>query len=173
MKNDSIDPSFQCLFKMVGVVSACVAMLAPGISLAADPTPAPAAGKPSSETEIWFKQVDGAQQEAFQKQVAKPFEAAAADLRTHYLTSLDALTTRASTAGQLDEALAYRTERQAFEKTQRVPDDDPTTPAGLKSLHAAFRQQFAKLEQDRAAKASVLLAPYDDALAKNQGLLTQ
>jgi Protein kinase domain/Sulfatase-modifying factor enzyme 1 len=137
-------------------------------------TPAPSATpKPATEMEKWFAQVDGPQQEAFRKQVLKPFETGVTDLRARYLAALDADIARASAAGQLAEALAWRMERQAFEKAQNVAADDDTTPAGVKTLREAFRQQLLKLDQDRTIKAKALHAQYDAILAKNETLLTQ
>jgi serine/threonine protein kinase len=137
-------------------------------------TPVPSdSSKPWSEIEKWLAAIDGPQQEVFQKQVLKPFEAGVADLRAHYLAALDAASARASAAGQLTEALAWRTERQDFKITQNVAADFADTPAGLKVLRAAFRQQLAKLEQERSDKAHAHLAQYDAILAQNQTLLTQ
>jgi tRNA A-37 threonylcarbamoyl transferase component Bud32 len=124
--------------------------------------------KPASEIAKWLARVDGPQQEAFQKQVLKPFEAGMADLRARYLAALDEDIAKASAAGELAEALLWRTERQAFEKAQNVAADDANTPAGVKVLRAAFRQQFARLDLDRATKAKALLAPYDAILAKTR-----
>jgi len=138
------------------------------------PTPAPSATpKPMTEVEKWLAEVDGPQQAAFQKQVLKPFATGVAELRARYLASLDAAIAKASAAGQLADALAWRTERQAFELAQNVAADDDATPAGVKSLRAAFRQQLARLDQDRMTEARALLASYDAALAKYQTLLTQ
>jgi formylglycine-generating enzyme required for sulfatase activity len=138
------------------------------------PTPAPSATpKPPTEVEKWFAQVDGPQQEAFRKQVLKPFETGVADLRARYLAALDADIAKASAAGRLADALVWRTERQAFEKAQNVAKDNADTPAGVKTLRASFRQQLAKLDQDRIARARALLGQYDAILAKNQTLLTQ
>jgi len=129
--------------------------------------------KQATEVEKWFAQVDAPQQESFQKQVLKPFEAGVADLQARYLASLDAAIAKASAAGQLADALVWRTERQAFEKTQSVASDDAGTPSNVRALRATFRQQFARLNDDRKAKAKALFAPYDAILAKNQTLLTQ
>jgi hypothetical protein len=154
-----------------------VAVSLHGISPAAESTPAGAAGaaapKPAESVENWFEMVDRSQQENFQKQVAQPFEAALADLRARYLASLDAAVAKASAASRLEEALAYRTERQTFEKSQQVAPDDATTPVAVKPLRATFRQQLARLELDRLNKAKALFAEYDAVLAKNQSLLTQ
>jgi hypothetical protein len=129
--------------------------------------------RPPTEVEKWFAQVDGPQEEAFQKQVTKPFEAGVADLRARYLAALDAAISQASAAGDLGDALAWRTEREAFARAQNVPEDDAQTLAGLKTLRAAFRQQLTKLDQDRLTQAKTLFAQYDPILAKNQTLLTQ
>jgi formylglycine-generating enzyme required for sulfatase activity/serine/threonine protein kinase len=129
--------------------------------------------KPAVEIAKWLAQVDGLQQEAFQNQLLKPFEAGVADVRARYLAALDADIARASAAGQLSEALVFGAERQAFENAQNLAQDNAGTPAGVKALRASFRQQLAKLDQERTIKAKALHAQYDEILAKNQALLTQ
>jgi len=143
-------------------------------STRAPSTPSPSATpKPMSEVENWLAQVDGSQQEVFKRQVLKPFEDGAADLRARYLAALDAAVAKASAGGQLADALVWRTERQAFEKAQNVAANDADTPAGVKTLRAFFRQQLTKLDQDRTIKAKALFTQYDAVLAKNETLLTQ
>jgi hypothetical protein len=134
----------------------------------AKPTPPPA-----SEVEKWLAQVDGPQQEAYRKQVVQPFEAGLAEMRTRYLAALDAAIAKASAASQLTEALAFRTERKTFAEAQNVPADDAGVPPAVQALRANFRQQLAKLDQARLAKAKALFAGYDAILEKNQALLTQ
>ena len=137
-------------------------------------TPAPTdTPKPLTEIEKWLAQVDTPQQETYQKQVLKPFETGVANLRARYRAALDAHVARASAANQLDEAVAWRTEKQAFEKAQNVPPDDAGIPPAVKALRAEFRQQFTQLDQDRMARARTLHAQYDAVLAQNQSLLTQ
>jgi formylglycine-generating enzyme required for sulfatase activity/predicted Ser/Thr protein kinase len=144
---------------------------------AATPAPTPAAAaatpKPASEVEKWLAQVDGPQQEAFQKQVLKPYEASVADLRARYIASLEAGIARASAASQLAEALALRAERQNFEQAKNVASDDAGVPASIKALRSGFRVQLARIEQDRASKAKALHTTYDAVLAQNETLLTQ
>jgi formylglycine-generating enzyme required for sulfatase activity len=140
----------------------------------ASPAPTPAVTpRPLTEVEKWLAQVDAPQEDAFQKQVLKPFETGAASLRARYLAGVDAGIARASAAAQLQEALAWRSERQSFEKARNVPPDDTGAPAIVKPLREDFRRQLAKLDQDRAMRAKVLLAQYDAILAQNQTLLTQ
>jgi len=118
----------------------------------------PASSSAPEGIEAWFAKFESSQQEAFRTNVTKPFEAGLADLRARYLASLDAAVAKASAAGQLEEALAYRTERSAFERAQQVTSNDGTAPTSVKTLRAAFRQQITKLEQERATKAAALFA---------------
>jgi len=161
-------------------------LVAPGL-LWAEPTPkaaevappAPASAtagavtpKPSSAVETWLAQVDKAQQDAFQVQVIKPFEDGLAELRKRYLASVDAAIAKASAANQLDEALAYRTERTVFAQAQNIPADDAGVRPTIQALRTGFRQQLGKLEQARLAKAKTVLASYDTVLDKDQTALT-
>ncbi|MEP6669196.1 MAG: SUMF1/EgtB/PvdO family nonheme iron enzyme [Chthoniobacter sp.] len=137
-------------------------------------TPTPAtAPKPMTEVEKWFTQVDQPQEEALQKQVWAPFKAGVAELRARYLAILDTASSKATAAGQLEEALAWRLERQSFEKAPTVAADTADTPAVLKPGRVEFRRLIAQLDQTRVLRAKALLEPYDAILAKNQILLTQ
>jgi len=130
--------------------------------------------KPPSEMEAWLAKVDAPQQEAFQRDVVKPFETAVAEQRTRYLAALDAAIARASTAGKLDEALALRTDRQSFEQAQGVPPDDSDSPvATVKPLRTAYRANVARLDQERLTKAKAAHAKYDAFLTQSQTTLTQ
>ena len=144
----------------------------PQPSTAAKPAPSPTP-KALTETEKWLAQVDGPQQEKFQKEVLKPFSAGIANLRAQHLAALNAANAKASAAGQLEEALMWRTEKQAFEKVQSVAVDTADTPAALKKVRAGFREQLARLNQDRSTHAAALFDPFDAILAKYQTLLTQ
>jgi len=143
-------------------------------STPAESTTLPAATpKPTAGVEAWFAQVDGPQQEAYQKQVTKPFETGLADLRVRYLAALEAILTKASAGNQLDLAVACRNEKQAFTQAQNVAADDTGALPAIQALRASFRQELAHLEQTRIARARALLADYDSVLDKNQTLLTQ
>jgi hypothetical protein len=135
--------------------------------------PAAATPDPKAAVAAWLQQVDGPEQESFQKQVVKTFEAGLADLRTRYLAAADAATAKASAAGQLEDALAWRTERQTFDKEQNVAADASDTPAAIKALRAGFREELRRLDQQRTAQAKLLLSKYDAVLAKYETLLTQ
>ena len=136
-------------------------------------TPIPKVAKPVTDVEKWFAQVDGPQEEAFQKQVMKPYATGVASLRVWYLAALDAGIAKASAATLLADALAWRAERQAFENAQNVTLDDDGAATGVKALRVDFRQQLAKLDQDRTARTKALFAQYDAILAQYQTILTE
>ncbi|HYR57677.1 MAG TPA: serine/threonine-protein kinase [Chthoniobacteraceae bacterium] len=137
--------------------------------------PAPAAPKASADVEKWLAQVDGPYQEEYRRDVAAPFENGVGELRKSYLATLERQIVQASQASKLEEALAWRNERQRFfESGQNVPADDSDNPlAAIKPLRAGFRVQFAKLERERVARARVKFATYDGLLSQNQNVLTQ
>lgn len=134
--------------------------------------PAPEAD-PRSEVEKWLATTDAQMQEAYEKQVAKTYEAALAGLATRYLAALDAGLGKFSAAGQLEQALLWRNERKDFEQTKNIATDDATTPPALRTLRAEFRQSLATAEQQRTANVKTHYANYDAVLAKYITLLTQ
>lgn len=138
--------------------------------------------KVQTEMEKWLAQVDGPQQESYQRDVAKPYEAGVAELRKSYLAALDSRIAAASTAGQLDVALGWRNELQGFRNGgQAVPPEDadlatvaaPLVAKALPVLRTQFRAQKAKLDADRLTRAKAAFAKYDTALSPNITLLTQ
>jgi len=155
---------------------------APQSAPAAPTPPTPAPAKPESEMEKWLAQVDGPQQESYQREVMKPFEAGLAELQKGYLGALDSRIATASTAGQLDVALGWRNELQRFrEGGQAVPADDadlatvaaPLVAKALPPLRTQFRTHKAKLDADRLARAKAAFAKYDAMLSPAITQLTQ
>ena len=140
-------------------------------------TPAPKSGsevvKTENEVAKWLADTDAQQQEAFQKQATKPYDDGVAGLRARYLAALDAGLAKASAAGQLEQALVWRTERQSFAEAQTVAADHAATPPEIRALRASFRQSLTQLEQERAARSKALHASYDAVLLKYITLLTQ
>ena len=135
-----------------------------------------------TEMEKWLAQVDGPQQESYQREVMKPFETALAELQKSYVTALESRIAAASTAGQLDVALGWRNELQRFrEGGQAVPADDadlatvaaPLVAKALPPLRTQFRTHQAKLEADRLARAKAAFAKYDAVLSPAITQLTQ
>ncbi|MGB8170935.1 MAG: protein kinase [Chthoniobacteraceae bacterium] len=137
--------------------------------------PATEGPKASPEVETWLATVAKPFEEKYQREVAGPFEIAVSELRKNYIATVDRQSAAASQAAKLDEALAWRTERQRFfDSGHNMPAGDADNPiAAIKPLRAGFRAQFAKLDRERYEKARAQLADYDAVLAKNQIALTQ
>ena len=140
----------------------------PPVEPAATPVP-----KPLSDMEKWLADIDAQQQDVFQKQATKPYEAGVADLRARYLAALNAGLARTSAAGQLDQALVWRNEREDFAKAQSFVTDDAIASPEIRALRADYRQRLAPIEQERAVRARALYANYDGILVKYITLLTQ
>ena len=128
---------------------------------------------PRAEVEKWLATTDAQQLEAYDKLVTKPFDAALANLSTRYIAALDAGLAKCSAAGQLEQALVWRNERQEFDQSHNVGTDNASTPPALKTLRAEFRQNLANVEQQRIANVKTHYANYDAILNKNITLLTQ
>ena len=138
-------------------------------------TPAPAPPTASSEVEKWLAMVAKPFEENYQREVVGRFETAVAELRNGYVAAVERQSAAASQGAKLDEALAWRNERQRFlDGGHKVPADDADNPLpAIKPLRAAFRVQFAKLERERYERARGHFTPYDAVLAQNQAALTQ
>jgi serine/threonine protein kinase/formylglycine-generating enzyme required for sulfatase activity len=130
--------------------------------------------KPQSETEKWLVQMDATYLPMYQRDVTAPFESGMAELKKAYFASLDRESASATRAANLQDALAYRNERQRIEAGSGVPaDDSDAPPAALKPLRAAYRAQSARLEADRRKHAATVFGLYDKVLATNEAALTQ
>ena len=139
------------------------------------PPPEPERPKASPEVETWLATVAKPFEEKYQREIAGPFETAVAELRNNYTATIDRQSAAASKAARLDEAIAWRNERQRFfDSGHKMPADDADNPiAAIKPMRAVFRTQFAKLDRDRYDRARAQFAAYDAILAQNQDALTQ
>jgi Protein kinase domain/Leucine rich repeat len=148
---------------------------APAPQPMAETPPAPDAPKASPEVEAWLATVAKPYEERYQREVAVPFETAVAELRKSYIATLERQSAAASQAGKLEEAVAWRNERQRFfDSGHNMPADDTDNPiAAIKPMRAAFRAQFARLDRDRYERANALFIAYDAILSKNLTALTQ
>ena len=138
--------------------------------------PAPAAATVPAQTEMqkWIATTDAQWQAAFKRDVGDVVAAELKQLEFQYVTSLDAAITKASSAGDLDGAVALRNEQKRFIETKALPEQDETADtATVKQLRAPIRTQLAKLAKDNAARAKALHAKYDQVLAQAQAQLTQ
>lgn len=113
-------------------------------------------------------------QQSYDKAVADkaagPFQAAVAELNAKYSTALDRLTTAATQAGNLDEAIALRDEKKLLLLDGTLPEDSEITPASLKSARQTYRQQVTALKAARDAATQPLTDHFRTLL---QNLLTQ
>ena len=156
-----------------------LALLVTGIAAAQEPpAPAPAAeapaAQPQSEMQKWIATTDEGWQAVFKRDVTDLHLTALEKLKQHYVAALDAAVTKASSAGDLDGALALREEEKRFAGTNLLPEQDEATDgATVKQIRAAVRALIAKLEKDTAARTKALHAKYDQVLADAQSRLTQ
>ncbi len=145
-------------------------------------TPAPAAKvltpastpKPPSETDKWLAQTDATYQAQYLREVVKPYEEGLAALQKIPSPPSTGQIASASRDARLNDALAFRNERQRIESGQGVPaDDSDVPPIVLKTLRELFRKQSAQLENDWRKHTTAILKQFDQILATNQAALTQ
>ena len=145
---------------------------APVAAVPATRVPAPMA--PQSATAKWIAEQEPKWQAAYAAEVSGLFEKDLASLKQQYLANLEKQLAAFFKAAKLDEAVAFRAERDRMAAGGEVPaEDEATTPAALKTVRASYRSSLAKLDTERLAKAKSVHARYDTVLAQNQTLLTQ
>jgi hypothetical protein len=106
-------------------------------------------------------QLEAGFQSRYATDAQKPFDDALASLRRSYLANgISRARAAAEAKGSLAEVNALDEEKTALEKGGDVPADTPGTLAGLKSLHATYRDTLAKLEAKREKDASPLYDLY-------------
>ena len=156
---------------MVAALLLILATAAPGQN--ADPLGNSAAA-PQNEMQKWFATLDAQWQPAFAREVSAPLEAEQVKLWQQYLAAVEAAIVKATGAGDLDLAVAWRNERERFTAAKDVPaEDEAGIPAALRQLRTGWRAQNAKIQKDRADHAKAVLARYDQVLAQAQTQLTQ
>ncbi|MCX6865047.1 MAG: formylglycine-generating enzyme family protein, partial [Verrucomicrobia bacterium] len=90
-----------------------------------------------------------------------PHLAAVAELDKKYIAKLEQAQQTAQQAGKLDEALALDEEKKAVSSGSGVPvEDDDKTPDMLRTMHAIYRAEIAKLEVVRAMNHKPLRDDY-------------
>ena len=152
-----------------------LALLAAGVACAQDtPPPASAPAAAQSEMQKWIATTDEQWQAALKRDVTDVHLTELEKLKQQYVAALEAAVTKASSAGDLDGALALRSEEKRFAGTNLLPEQDEATDAAtVKQIRAAVRVQIAKLEKDTAARTKALHAKYDAYLADAQSRLTK
>jgi hypothetical protein len=141
----------------------------------AQDNPSVASAAPAqTDMQKWIATTDAQWQAMFKRDVTDVHEAELNRLKLQYLTSLEDAIKKASSAGDLDGAVALRNEQKRFGDTNVFPEqDDAADSVSVKQLRAAIRIQLAKLEKDNATRIKALLGKYDQVLAQAQTQLTQ
>ena len=133
---------------------------------------APAA--PQSDMQKWIATTDEGWQAVFKRDVTDVHLTELEKLKQLYVASLEAAVTKASSAGDLDGAVALRNEEKRFAGTNLLPEQDEATDAAtVKQIRTAIRAMIAKLDKDTAARTKALHAKYDQFLGQTQAQLTQ
>lgn len=103
-------------------------------------------------------------EEKVRLEVLRPHELAVKDLNAKFAAALERAQEAAQSAGNLDEALAVKGEKEAALAGGYTPAlDDAKTPASLKTMRSTYRTALARLELDRDKK----LRPLKDAYARS------
>ena len=138
------------------------------------PTPAPAPAAAQTEMKKWVATTDAQWQATFNRDVVDVHAAELKKLAGQYGVSLDAALAKATTAGDLNGAVALRNEQKRFTETNVFPEqDDAADTASVKQIRAATRLQLVRVEKENAIRVKALLAKYDAVLAQAQTQLTQ
>lgn len=109
----------------------------------------------------------------YAEQVTAPFEANKAVLDGKFTAALDSAIATAKAAGDLPTVLAIQDDKKRLAEKMPIPDDDDKTPEALKRLRAIYREQLAKLTEQRTANTAALLKPYSAKLHALEVTLTK
>lgn len=108
------------------------------------------------------------------ERVTAPFDVAKDDLDAKFTAALDKAAADAQKAGNLPAVLAIEADKKRIADKLPLPDDDDErTPESLKKLRIIYREQFKKLDDQRAASHSALLPGYTAKLQALEVTLTK
>lgn len=158
----------------VAAITACICallLLLPDASHAQDAAPAQEA---QTEMRKWIATTDTQWQTALKRDVTDRHLTELEKLKQQYVASLEAAVAKASSAGDLDGAVALRSEEKRFAGTNVLPEkDEAGDAASVKQLRAAVRAQIGRLDTDTASRTKALHRKYDQVLGNAQTQLTQ
>ncbi|MEO6786834.1 MAG: hypothetical protein ABI318_11935 [Chthoniobacteraceae bacterium] len=158
--------------KIRRIAAVCLALTAWGHCARAQDTPAPAPAQ--TEMQKWIATTDEAWQAMLKRDVTEVHLTELEKLKQQYVAALEAAVTKASSAGDLDGAVALRAEEKRFAGTNLLPEqDEPADAAAVKRIRPAVRAQITKLDKETAARTKALHARYDQFLADTQTQLTK
>jgi hypothetical protein len=107
------------------------------------------------------------------ERVTNPYDTGLAALNTKFTAALEAAIAQAKSAGDLPAVLAIQADKKLLAENQPLPADDDKTPDPLKKLRMIYRDQLAKLTEQKTANATTLLAPYAAKLKELEATLTK
>jgi hypothetical protein len=112
-------------------------------------------------------------EKVFAERVTAVHDANLAALDAKFTTALDNAIATAKSAGDLPTVLAIQADKKLLAEKQPLPADDDQTPEPLKKLRAIYRDQLAKLTEQKTANATALLTPYAAKLQALEATLTK
>lgn len=107
------------------------------------------------------------------ERVTSPYEVALTALNTKFTAALDNAIAQAKSSGDLPAVLAIQGDKKLLADNQSLPEDDEKTPESLKKLRAIYRDQLAKLTEQKTANSTALLTPYAVKLKELEATLTK
>lgn len=156
--------------------STAPAMTPPSAATTAASVPPPSPPPAVANDPVSAKLADlGAKfQAAFERHAGADYKAQVAKLNTGYVTALDRALATASKAGNLDEAVVLREEKERITSGKGLPPEDlDTLPESLKKLRGTWRGAEAGYAKQRNTLAAPLFDAYDKALDAFQTELTK
>jgi hypothetical protein len=124
---------------------------------------------PPPELTVLRQQYD----KAYAERVTTVHEASIGSLDAKFTLALDNAVATAKAGGDLPTVLAIQSDKKLLATKQPLPADDDKTPEPLKKLRAIYREQLAKLEEQRTALVTALLTPYAARLKELEATLTK
>ncbi len=124
---------------------------------------------PPPELTVLRQQYD----KVFAERVTAVHEANVAALDAKFITALDNAITQAKAAGDLSTVLAIQGDKKLLAEKQPLPGDEDTAPEALKKLRGIYRDQLARLTEQRTANTAALLTPYAAKLQALEATLTK
>jgi hypothetical protein len=132
----------------------------PTVSAAQNPSN-PIQEKPVPELEALRAPFDA----KVKQEVQQIYDAGVVDLNTRYIAALDRAQETAQKSGNLDDALAIKSDKEAVALGSGVPaTDDETTRPVLKQLRGTYRVAIGRLDTERARRLQPLQASFARAL---------
>jgi hypothetical protein len=113
-------------------------------------------------------------EKTYAERVTAVHETAITGLDAKFTAALNNAINTAKSAGDLPTVLVLQGDQKLLTEKKPLPAvDAENTPESLKSLRAIYREQLAKLNEQRSANATALLSPYTARLQELEATLTK